>query len=164
MNQHSVSPSTEARAGEPETPGECVTLCIPFHPTKPPRRPIVRERPRPARPTERVARDQVARISRTLARAHHFQSLLDTGVVGSQTELAALTKLSTARITQIMNLLVLAPDIQEDLLFLPPVTKGPSPVSERVLRPLLKTLVWSEQRAMWAGIRDRIQPQHKVTP
>jgi hypothetical protein len=96
MNQQSVSPATEARAGEPETPGECVTLCIPFHPTKPPRRPIVRERPRPARPTERVAPERVApervaRISRTLARAHHFQSLLDAGVVGSQTELAALT-------------------------------------------------------------------------
>jgi hypothetical protein len=54
-----------------------------------------------------------------------------------------------------MNLLVLAPDIQEELLFLPPVTKGPPPVSERVLRPLLKTLVWSEQRAMWAALRDR---------
>lgn len=164
MNQQSVSPATEARAGEPETPGECVTLCIPFHPTKPPRRPIVRERPRLARPTERVAPERVARISRTLARAHHFQSLLDTGVVGSQTELAALTKLSTARITQIMNLLVLAPDIQEELLFLPPVTKGPSPVSERVLRPLLKTLVWSEQRAMWAAIRDRNSAPPNVTP
>jgi hypothetical protein len=164
MDQHSVSPATEARAGEPETPGECVTLCIPFHPTNPPRRPIVRERPRPARRTERVAREQVARISRTLARAHHFQSLLDTGVVGSQTELAALTKLSTARITQIMNLLVLAPDIQEEILFLPPETKGRSPVSERVLLPLLKTLLWSEQRAMWAGIRERIQSQHNVTP
>jgi hypothetical protein len=90
--------------------------------------------------------------------------LLDAGVVGSQTELAALTKLSTARITQIMNLLVLAPDIQEELLFLPPVARGQSSVSERVLRPLLKTLVWSEQRAMWAAIRDKMQPHQDATP
>jgi hypothetical protein len=159
MNRQSVSPATEARAEEPEASGESVTLCVPFHPTRPPRRPVVRERPKPARPTE-----PFARISRILARAHHFQSLLDAGVVGSETELAALTKLSTARITQIMNLLVLAPDIQEEILFLPPVTKGQLPVSERVLRPLLKTLVWSEQRAMWAAIRDRMQPHQDATP
>jgi hypothetical protein len=68
-------------------------------------------------------------------------------------ELAMLTKLTTARITQIMNLLVLAPDIQEEILFMPFVTKGSAPVTERDLRPLLKTLVWSEQRERWATIR-----------
>ena len=32
-----------------------------------------------------------------------------------------------ARMTQIMNLLNLAPDIQEELLLLPPVTEGRDP-------------------------------------
>jgi hypothetical protein len=68
-------------------------------------------------------------------------------------ELAALTRLTTARITQIMNLLVLAPDIQEEILFLPPVAAGRAPVTERDLRPVLKTLVWREQRERWARLR-----------
>jgi hypothetical protein len=108
----------------------------------------VREGPKPERPTGRIAR-----LSRILALAHHFQNLLDTGVVRTQMDLAEFTKLTTARITQIMNLLVLAPDIQEEILFMPAVTKGPAPVTERDLRPLLKTLVWSEQRAKWAELR-----------
>ena len=70
-------------------------------------------------------------------------------------ELAELTKLTTARITQIMNLLVLAPDIQEEILFMPTVTKESAPVTERDLRPLVKTLVWNEQRERWAELRPR---------
>jgi hypothetical protein len=93
---------------------------------------------------------------RRLARPH-FQNLLDTGVVRTEMELAELTRLPTARITQIMNLLVLAPDIQEEILFIPLVTKGLAPVTERDLRSLVKTLVWSEQRERWAAIRGRSQ-------
>jgi hypothetical protein len=122
-------------------------LSIPIHLAAPTRRTVVREGPKPPRPTGRIAR-----LSRMLALAHHFQNLLDTGVVRTQME---LTKLTMARITQIMNVLVLAPDIQEGILFMPPVTKGPAPVTERDLRPLLKTLVWSEQRAQWAGAACR---------
>ena len=110
----------------------------------------MREGPRPARPTGRIPR-----VSRILALAHHFQNLLDTGVVRTQMELAELTKLTTARITQIMNLLVLAPDIQEEVLFMPPVARGSAPITERDLRPLLKMLVWSEQRERWAVLRAR---------
>jgi hypothetical protein len=142
------SSSRETHEDEPGMPGERVALSIPIHLTTPARRTVVREGPKPARPTGRIAR-----VARILGLAHHFQNLLDTGVVRTQMELAELTKLTTARITQIMNLLVLAPDIQEEILFLPPVTKGPAPVTERDLRPLLKTLVWSEQRERWAVMR-----------
>jgi hypothetical protein len=131
-----------------DTHGARVTLSIPIHLATPARRTVVREGPKPARPDGRIAR-----ISRLLALAHHFRTLLDTGVVRTQMQLATLTKLTTARISQIMDLLVLAPDLQEEILFLPPVTKGPAPITERDLRPLLKTLVWSEQRARWAELR-----------
>jgi hypothetical protein len=146
MIQQHLSPPDGTHEGD--TPGERVTLSIPIHLATPTRRTVVREGAKPARPNGRIAR-----LSRILALAHHFQNLLDTGVVRTQMELAELTKLTTARITQIMNLLVLAPDIQEEILFMPPVTKGPAPVTERDLRPLLKTLVWSEQREQWAVIR-----------
>jgi hypothetical protein len=135
---------------EGDTPGERVTLSVPIHLAAPTRRTIVREGPKRARPIGRIPR-----VSRILALAHHFQNLLDTGAVRTQMELAELTKLTTARITQIMNLLVLAPDIQEEILFMAPVTKGPAPVTERDLRPLLKTFVWSEQRAKWTELQKR---------
>jgi hypothetical protein len=62
-------------------------------------------------------------------------------------------ELTTARITQILNLLVLAPDIQEQILFMAPVTNGDPPVTEKTLRPVLQTLVWSEQRERWVALR-----------
>ena len=92
-------------------------------------------------------------MARLLALAHHFQELLDARVVETQAELAELAKLTPGRVTQIMNLRYLAPDIQEEIFFLPPVTEGPPPVTERDLRELLKTVVWSEQRERWAALR-----------
>jgi hypothetical protein len=147
MSQQLSSPNG---THEGDTPGERVTLSIPIHLATSTRRTIVREGPKPARQAGRIPR-----VARILAQAHHFQNLLDTGAVRTQMELAELTKLTTARITQIMNLLVLAPDIQEEILFMPPVTKGPAPVTERDLRSLVKTLVWSEQRELWAELYDR---------
>ena len=77
-------------------------------------------------------------MARLLALAHHFDELLKTGAVESQAELAELAKLTPARVTQIMNLLGLAPDLQEEILFLPPVTEGQPAISERDLRDVLE--------------------------
>ncbi len=100
-------------------------------------------------------RGRIPRIARLLALAHHIQHLLDTRVVASQTELARLAKISTARCTQIMNLLVLAPDIQEEILFLAPVCKGRAAITKKKLKPVLATLVWDEQRRRWAEVKQR---------
>jgi hypothetical protein len=89
-----------------------------------------------------------------LALAHCFQELLDIRAVETQAELAELAKLTLARVTQIMNLLFLAPDIQEEILFLPPATEGQPMLTERDLRQVLKTVVWSEQRERWAASRQ----------
>jgi hypothetical protein len=93
------------------------------------------------------------RVARLLALAHHFQELLATDAVENQAELAELAKLTPARVTQIMNLQSLAPDIQEEIFFLPPVTEGRPAITERHLRQVLKSVVWSEQRERWAAIR-----------
>jgi hypothetical protein len=60
--------------------------------------------------------------------------------------------LTRARLTQVMNLLLLAPDIQADVLSLrfPP---GREPVTERHLHLVLRSPVWAEQRAVWGRLR-----------
>jgi len=62
---------------------------------------------------------RVPRISRLMALAIRFEQLLRDGEVADQAELARLGHVSRARLTQIMNLLNLASDIQEEILFLP---------------------------------------------
>src|SRR5215510_8373808 len=69
---------------------------------------------RPANPTGRVPR-----IAKLMALAIRFDELIRTGMVRDYAEFARLGHVTRARITQIMNLLHLAPDIQEHLLFLP---------------------------------------------
>jgi hypothetical protein len=51
-----------------------------------------------------------------------------------------------------MNLLLLAPDIQEKVLFLPPTRHGRDPIHLARLQPIAKTLVWSQQRRLWATL------------
>lgn len=60
--------------------------------------------------------------------------------------------LTRARLTQIMNLLCLAPDVQEEILFLPPTESGRDAVTEKQLRPIAGTAGWSKQRQMWKGL------------
>ena len=93
-------------------------------------------------------------MARLLALAHHFERLLAEGIVPTQGELAELAGVTRPRVTQILNLLLLAPDVQEELLFLPAAERGLEPITERTLRYVLRTPVWSEQRARWAEIRD----------
>jgi hypothetical protein len=95
---------------------------------------------------------RVPRIARLMALALRCQELLATGVIGRYTELAALGHVSRAHISQIMNLLVLAPDIQETLLFLPPVERGRDPLHLRQLQPLALVLDWRKQRRLWQAL------------
>jgi hypothetical protein len=48
-----------------------------------------------------------------------------------------------------MNLLHLAPDIQEEILHLPRVTEGKAPIVERHIRPVIRLVNWDQQRAAW---------------
>jgi hypothetical protein len=81
-----------------------------------------------------------------LALAHHIQRAIDRGVFASQSDVARRLGLTTARVTQVMNLLLLAPDLQERLLALEAVD-GVEPVSEKVLRRAPSTRCWGSQRA-----------------
>ena len=67
---------------------------------------------------------RLPRVTRLLALALRFEELLGTGVIADYAALARLGHVSQARITQIMNLLALAPSIQEEILFWPAVARG----------------------------------------
>ncbi len=99
-----------------------------------------------------VTPGRLPRITRLMALAIRFQSLIDSGEVKDQADIARLGLVTRARITQIMNLNLLAPDIQSAILDLPPVTKGRDPISERDLRPIDAIVDWAKQRGEWRGI------------
>lgn len=120
-------------------------------------------------PTAPVGR--TPRISKLMALAIRFDRFLREGLITDQSELARLTHVTQPRMTQIMNLLHLAPDIQEELLHLQPVQEGRDPVTERDVRPATRLIDWREQRRVWAqthaatGLNDEYrisQPLHDV--
>jgi len=94
----------------------------------------------------------VPRISRLMALAIHMQELVDSGEVADYAELARLAHVSRPRITQIMNLLHLAPDIQEKLLFLPRTDGGRAPIREHMVRPIAAIIDWRKQRRMLRAV------------
>ena len=105
---------------------------------------------------------RVPRISRLLALAHHCFRLVQSGAIINQSELAHYGQISTTRMTQIMWLDNLAPDIQEEILFLPRTTQGRDPIKEADLRPIAKTLDWNKQRQMWKQMKTTVPPQSVV--
>ena len=92
---------------------------------------------------------RVPRVARLMALALRLEELVRTGQVRSYTELAALGHVTRARICQIMNLLHLAPDIQEALLFLPLTQRGRDPIILADLQPIAATFDWRKQRRLW---------------
>lgn len=109
--------------------------------------------------TETVPQGRVPRVSRVMALAIQFESLLQSGVVSSTIELARLATVTQPRITQVMNLLHLAADIQEQILFLPLVLSGHDPINEKMLRPLTAEVDWERQRAKWREISMHAGPK-----
>jgi hypothetical protein len=103
-----------------------------------------------------VAPGRVPRIARLMALAIHCEQLIRDGIVADQSELARRGHVTTARMTQIMSLLNLAPHIQEQLLFLPRTSHGRDPILENDLRPIAHALDWREQRRLWADLLARI--------
>jgi hypothetical protein len=87
-----------------------------------------------------------------MALAIKCEGLIRDGVVKDQAELARFGRVTRARMTQIMNLLSLAPDLQEAILFLKSPPKGREVVTEHHLRRIAGEVAWKVQREMWRGI------------
>ncbi len=89
------------------------------------------------------------RITRLMALAIRCDELLRTGKVRDLKHLATIGNVSQPRISQILSLTMLAPDIQETLLFLPRLTEGKPEISEKSLRKITMLDDWDEQRRVW---------------
>lgn len=98
---------------------------------------------------------RIPRVSRLMALAIRFDQLIRDGAVADQADLARLGHVTRARLTQIMNLLQLAPDIQEAILFLPTTERGRESITERDLRPIAALTDWRMQWKSWEQLASR---------
>ena len=106
-----------------------------------------RKPPEPEKRTEAPAAPAVAsptpvsRAARQLALAHHIERLVEAGELADYAEAARVLGLTRARVTQVMNLLLLAPDVQERVLC------ADERVSQRRLRDAVGEPCWGTQAA-----------------
>lgn len=111
-------------------------------------------KPAPTKP-ELQPVGRVPRITRLMALAIKLDGYVRDGVVTDYAELAHLGHVTRARITQIMDLNLLAPDIQAAILELPRTTSGRDPIRERHMRPIAAEPDWARQRRMWRQLSAR---------
>ena len=95
---------------------------------------------------------RVPRVSRLMALAMRFDELVRSGQVTGYAELAKLGHVTRARLSQIASLLCLAPDLQEEILFLPRTLKGRDPIQLRHLLPITAIPDWRKQRIRWKSM------------
>jgi len=125
-------------------------------------RPTVREINRPAKKTASAAvppqkSGRLPRVAQVLALALQFQEMIDTGEIRGYADLARLGCVSRERISQIMLLTWLAPDIQQAILMLPPTPGGRFPICKDMLHPIARTPLWEEQLASWCKLKQEKQ-------
>ncbi|MDJ0762798.1 MAG: hypothetical protein QNJ97_07380 [Myxococcota bacterium] len=106
----------------------------------------------PKTPTPRTPVRKPARVARMLAFAHKLQEAIDNGEYIDRADAARKLGLTRARVSQLLDLLMLAPDIQEKILFMERVD-GLEPTSERALRRVVSTLEWKSQRNQRITVR-----------
>jgi hypothetical protein len=92
-----------------------------------------------------------AKVARMLALAHHLQRTIDEGLVADRAAVARKLGLTRARVTQLLDLLLLAPDIQLGVLALEAVD-GREPICERKLRGVVSAVSWARQRVHFAQL------------
>jgi hypothetical protein len=97
-----------------------------------------------------TAGPSIPRITRLMALAIKFQDMVDQGEVADYAEIARLGYVTRARLTQIMNLILLAPDIQEAILFHTEIPPGLNR-GERAWRALTAEPDWKRQRELAAA-------------
>ena len=102
-------------------------------------------KPAPSRAAGRAPRSSgPSRAARMLALAHHIARQIDEGAIPDYATAAQALGLTRARLTQVMNLLLLAPEVQER------IAVGEISVSERDLRRVSAEPDWNGQCAMLA--------------
>jgi hypothetical protein len=93
-------------------------------------------------------------VARMLAVAHEIVRLIDDGTFVDQADAARVLGFTRARVTQLIDLTLLAPEIQEEILF-SEVAVGRDWISERALRRVAREADWQHQRGQL-----RTSPRH----
>jgi hypothetical protein len=106
--------------------------------------------PRPEPPPAPVGR--IPRIVRLLALAHDIERRVRSGELDDLAAAARAYGLTRARVTQIVNLTLLAPKIQEKILGMEPVVHGRDKITERRLRAIAANPVWTSQAVSWNAL------------
>jgi hypothetical protein len=127
-----------------------VEMSLPLRPQ--PKRKAIRAGTAPT--TERRAPSRLPRITRLMALAIKLQDMIDRGEIHDYAEIAQFGHVTRARVTQIMNLLNLAPDIQELLID----SNHRASVKERQIRAVSRHVLWVRQRCAFEELlRPRTQ-------
>ena len=129
-----------------------VTMKVHFATRNRGRREVV-EGPRPV--PVRTSEGALPRVTRLMALAVRIQGLITGGAIKDQAEAAMVGQVTRARMTQVMNLLLLAPDIQLAILELPRVRSGRAAVTEQQVRSMATIADWGAQREAWKLILAR---------
>ena len=96
-------------------------------------------------------------ITRYMALAIYYEGLIREGHIRDYAEIATLGHVTHTRVTQIMNLRLLAPDLQEQLLTLARIDLGRDSLSLRSIQKVCLEPCWNTQRANWlVGIRSEL--------
>jgi hypothetical protein len=86
-----------------------------------------------------------------LRKAIEWKALLASGQAKNQADIARREGISRVRVTQVMWLLRLAPEIQERILAMPETIHRPA-ISERALRPIAHMEDVMNQKARFQGL------------
>lgn len=114
------------------------------------------DEPKPEAPPPPEPARRPAKVARMLALAHHIQNAIDRGDVTDAATVARRLGFTRARVSQLLGLCLLAPDVQEAILGLEAVD-GAEPMAERALRAVAHAGTWAEQQAAWPN-ETRLNP------
>jgi len=105
-----------------------------------------RRRP-PAKPTAHIPR-----VARLLALAHKIDGMIRSGELKDWAGAARLIGVTRARMTQIANLILLSPMIQDFILCSPFASFSQSPTNEHDLRFIVTHACWDSQWQLWVRL------------
>lgn len=97
---------------------------------------------------------RLPRVTQVMALAIQLQDMIQRGDARDYADLARLGCLTRERMSQIMELIWLAPDIQREILEFPPRAATRFPISELAARRIAAHLDWVEQRDLWRKFKQ----------
>ena len=115
-----------------------------------------RVQPGAEQPSLALPPGRVPRLARFLALALRLEGQLRQGVFKDCGEVARVGHVTRARVSQILSLVHLAPDIQEAILFLPRTQRGRDPVILSEVIPIAMELDWKRQRRAWRRLMGTV--------